>query len=134
MLLASGSTSTEHIRQEHARNVLLLSWEYPPRIIGGISTHVYHLSRSLATQGVSVHVITCSFPGAPSEETVDGVRVTRVENSKLLQANFLLWIYHLNSQMKIGLEKLAILDRKSTRLNSSHLGISYAVFCLKKKK
>src|ERR1035438_10607190 len=27
-----------------------------------------------------------------------------------------------------------ILDRKSTRLNSSHLGISYAVFCLKKKK
>src|SRR5258705_8870085 len=25
-------------------------------------------------------------------------------------------------------------DRKSTRLNSSHLGISYAVFCLKKKK
>src|SRR5258705_12851808 len=31
---------------------------------------------------------------------------------------------------------LAVLgrDRKSTRLNSSHLGISYAVFCLKKKK
>src|SRR5256885_10902819 len=27
-----------------------------------------------------------------------------------------------------------ILDRKSTRLNSSHLVISYAVFCLKKKK
>src|SRR5262245_64120939 len=25
-------------------------------------------------------------------------------------------------------------DRKSTRLNSSHLGISYAVFCLKKKR
>src|SRR5436853_5762760 len=40
------------------------------------------------------------------------------------------------------LEQLAVdrqgdggsLDRKSTRLNSSHLGISYAVFCLKKKK
>src|ERR1039458_553270 len=29
---------------------------------------------------------------------------------------------------------MAQLDRKSTRLNSSHLGISYAVFCLKKKK
>src|SRR5258705_7000840 len=28
----------------------------------------------------------------------------------------------------------AVVDRKSTRLNSSHLGISYAVFCLKKKK
>src|SRR5471030_2238918 len=30
--------------------------------------------------------------------------------------------------------ELLVLDRKSTRLNSSHLGISYAVFCLKKKK
>src|SRR5262245_62854704 len=30
--------------------------------------------------------------------------------------------------------RLAVVDRKSTRLNSSHLGISYAVFCLKKKK
>src|SRR5205814_10430033 len=29
--------------------------------------------------------------------------------------------------------ELALTDRKSTRLNSSHLGISYAVFCLKKK-
>src|ERR1035438_10570100 len=29
---------------------------------------------------------------------------------------------------------LIAIDRKSTRLNSSHLGISYAVFCLKKKK
>src|SRR5262245_64133620 len=33
-----------------------------------------------------------------------------------------------------ALRGLLHLDRKSTRLNSSHLGISYAVFCLKKKK
>src|SRR5438045_6701804 len=31
-------------------------------------------------------------------------------------------------------DQTASRDRKSTRLNSSHLGISYAVFCLKKKK
>src|SRR5437899_8314975 len=30
--------------------------------------------------------------------------------------------------------QIRLSDRKSTRLNSSHLGISYAVFCLKKKK
>src|SRR5262245_64769014 len=36
--------------------------------------------------------------------------------------------------LPFGLQKLVGLDRKSTRLNSSHLGISYAVFCLKKKK
>src|SRR5258707_10259681 len=33
-----------------------------------------------------------------------------------------------------GLRAAGILDRKSTRLNSSHANISYAVFCLKKKK
>src|SRR5205814_8180338 len=33
-----------------------------------------------------------------------------------------------------GQRKRPPADRKSTRLNSSHLGISYAVFCLKKKK
>src|SRR5438309_5723994 len=37
--------------------------------------------------------------------------------------------------LNIGLryERLGQLDRKSTRLNSSHSSISYAVFCLKKK-
>src|SRR2546430_7317318 len=34
----------------------------------------------------------------------------------------------------VGGERLRVLDRKSTRLNSSHSQISYAVFCLKKKK
>src|SRR5690349_23974306 len=33
-----------------------------------------------------------------------------------------------------GPARLAVRDRKSTRLNSSHVEISYAVFCLKKKK
>src|SRR5437588_1575063 len=33
-----------------------------------------------------------------------------------------------------GIEEHAVADRKSTRLNSSHTVISYAVFCLKKKK
>src|SRR5438045_8173987 len=37
------------------------------------------------------------------------------------------------AQLANGVAVLAA-DRKSTRLNSSHLGISYAVFCLKKKK
>src|SRR5688572_32450745 len=35
---------------------------------------------------------------------------------------------------ELGLEPATVRDRKSTRLNSSHSQISYAVFCLKKKK
>src|SRR5258705_716088 len=44
---------------------------------------------------------------------------------------FILWANALSFKEK-SLEGRQ--DRKSTRLNSSHLGISYAVFCLKKKK
>src|SRR5438045_5257517 len=46
----------------------------------------------------------------------------------------------LGTALQLGVERVPFpveiteVDRKSTRLNSSHLGISYAVFCLKKKK
>src|SRR5690606_41281461 len=39
-----------------------------------------------------------------------------------------------NKKKNIYSEKVNVVDRKSTRLNSSHVKISYAVFCLKKKK
>src|SRR3989454_11348367 len=77
----------------------MLTWEFPPRIIGGISTHVYHLSRALVEKGTSVRVITCDFPNAPAEEIIDGVPVSRVDSGRVPESNFLLWIYHLNSQM-----------------------------------
>src|SRR2546430_4563122 len=37
-------------------------------------------------------------------------------------------------RLQPGIDAVGRLDRKSTRLNSSHSQISYAVFCLKKKK
>src|SRR3712207_7123930 len=43
---------------------------------------------------------------------------------------------HVRSRRALGIavaSALAVTDRKSTRLNSSHANISYAVFCLKKK-
>ncbi len=78
---------------------MMLTWEFPPRIIGGISTHVYHLSRALVEKGTSVRVITCDFPKTPAEEIIDGVPVSRVDSGRVPESNFLLWIYHLNSQM-----------------------------------
>src|ERR1035438_8268757 len=56
---------------------------------------------------------------------------------ELVEANRLLMpIEHVTGWLfRIARNRITdLLDRKSTRLNSSHLGISYAVFCLKKKK
>lgn len=79
--------------------ILMLSWEFPPRIIGGIATHVYNLSRALVRRGIAVTVITCDFPSAKLEDTVDGVQVCRVDSGRISQTNFLLWTYYLNSLM-----------------------------------
>jgi len=58
--------------------VMILSWEYPPRIIGGLGRHVYHLSTALAAQGVKVHVVTKDHPDAPEYEESEGVHIYRV--------------------------------------------------------
>lgn len=59
--------------------VMMLSWEYPPRIVGGISPHVKELSQQLQARGIEVHVITKATPLAPDEETEEsGVQVHRV--------------------------------------------------------
>ncbi|MDI9641324.1 glycosyltransferase family 4 protein [Kamptonema cortianum] len=59
--------------------IIMLSWEYPPRIVGGISPHVYELSKELVKLGIQVHVITKSTPDAPDEEVEpSGVHVHRV--------------------------------------------------------
>src|SRR5205814_9094307 len=53
----------------------------------------------------------------------------------LLPSAFCLLFYGILLPLKLPLQTDSLKrDRKSTRLNSSHLGISYAVFCLKKKK
>ncbi|HEX3873977.1 MAG TPA: glycosyltransferase family 4 protein [Solirubrobacteraceae bacterium] len=57
--------------------VLILSWEYPPIVEGGLARHVGKLSRGLAATGVEVHVLTRGDRLAPAEEEVDGVRVHR---------------------------------------------------------
>ena len=58
--------------------ILILSWEYPPRIVGGLGKHVHRLSTALADSGHTVHVVTRDHPDAPAEEVVDGVHVVRV--------------------------------------------------------
>jgi glycosyltransferase involved in cell wall biosynthesis len=59
--------------------VMMLSWEYPPRIVGGISPHVHELSQQLASKGIEVHVVTKATPAAPDEEVeTSGVHVHRV--------------------------------------------------------
>ena len=62
--------------------VLMLTWEYPPFVVGGIAAHVDGLTKALARAGHDVVVVTLNRrdPGveaAADDETIDGVRVVR---------------------------------------------------------
>ena len=80
--------------------VMMLTWEFPPRIIGGISPHVYYLSKSLARNGMKVYVVTCDFPGAPQHEVIDGVEVFRIDSYKNPSPDFATWVYLMNVNMQ----------------------------------
>jgi glycosyltransferase involved in cell wall biosynthesis len=78
--------------------VMILSWEYPPRIIGGLGRHVYHLATSLAAGGVKVHVVTKDYPGAPDYEESEGVHIYRVVNypPDITQEDWVPWTLQFN--------------------------------------
>jgi glycogen(starch) synthase len=57
--------------------VLMLSWEYPPVLVGGLGRHVHALATSLAAAGHEVTVVTRGAGDAPLEEIREGVRVVR---------------------------------------------------------
>ena len=81
--------------------VLILSWEYPPLIEGGLARHVVKLSEGLVGRGVEVHVLTRGGEESPAEEQVDGIHVHRVrEPTRPADLNeFVAWVERMNSDM-----------------------------------
>jgi glycogen(starch) synthase len=81
--------------------VLILSWEYPPLIEGGLARHVRKLSENLAELGVDVHVLTRGREESPSEELSDGVMLHRVREPRRPAelGEFITWVEHMNTDM-----------------------------------
>lgn len=57
----------------------MLSWEYPPLVVGGIAAHVDGLARAMHRAGHEVVVCSLHHPGEPEDAVVDGVRVLRAD-------------------------------------------------------
>ena len=72
-----------------------LSWEFPPRVVGGIARHCEGLAKALVQQGHEVHLFTLDFPGSPSYEEMDGIKVYRA-STELGHPNFLTWVLLFN--------------------------------------
>ena len=79
--------------------ILMLSWEYPPRVVGGISRVVHDLSHRLIQDGHDVTVVTYKDGNVPYYEDDNGVNVYRVDNFMIAPNNFIDWIMQLNFNM-----------------------------------
>src|SRR5699024_11332067 len=71
--------------------------------------------------------------------TPNGIKITilleELKDLGVSNTEYDLFLIHIGNgdQFELRIGHIQYLDRKSTRLNSSHVSISYAVFCLKKK-
>jgi len=81
--------------------VLILSWEYPPLIEGGLARHVRKLAENLVAQDVEVHVLARGLDECPPEEELDGVIVHHVREPERPRdlGEFVTWVEHMNADM-----------------------------------
>lgn len=98
--------------------ILMLSWEYPPMMVGGLSRHVYDLSRYLVKEGCEVHVVTTFSGQAPEFEIVEGVYVHRVQVLKPDGNEFIHWTLGLNLAILKKVDEL--IDQKGYQFDLVH--------------
>jgi glycogen synthase len=81
--------------------VLILSWEYPPLIEGGLARHVRKLAEALVELDIDVHVLTRGGEESPAEEQAEGVAIHRIREPKRPTdlGEFVAWVERMNSDM-----------------------------------
>jgi glycogen(starch) synthase len=95
--------------------VLILSWEYPPIVEGGLARHVHKVATHLAAQGHEVHVLTRGDAVTVRDSGPTDLGVTRPEIHRVPEparpadlGAFIAWIAHMNDDMVA--RGLALLD------------------------
>jgi len=79
--------------------ILMLTWEYPPRVVGGIARVVNDLSKRMKKDGHDVTVVTYREGNSPYYELDKGVKVYRVDNFMIKSNNFIDWVMQMNFNM-----------------------------------
>jgi len=89
--------------------VLILSWEYPPVVEGGLARHVRKLAENLVADGVEVHVLTRGSSRLPAIEDRHGVIVHRVKEKPYPKdlEQFIAWVRRMNEDMLVAGRALA---------------------------
>ena len=111
--------------------ILMLTWEYPPRIVGGIARVVHDLSKRLIKDGHEVTVITYKEGNVPYYEDDKGVKVHRVDNYMINPNNFIDWIMQLNFNLLAKANELIDKEGKFDVIHAHDWLVAYAAKSLK---
>ena len=111
--------------------ILMLSWEYPPRVVGGISRVVYDLSHKLVKNGHEVTVVTYRDGDVPYFENDDDVKVYRVDNFMISPNNFIDWVMQLNFNMIAKTGEIIAEEGKFDVIHAHDWLVAYAAKTLK---
>ena len=111
--------------------ILMLTWEYPPRIVGGIARVVHDLSKRLIKDGHEVHVVTYKEGNVSDYENDKGVHVHRVNNYMINPNNFIDWIMQLNFNMIAKANELIEKEGKFDVIHAHDWLVTYAAKTLK---
>ena len=77
--------------------ILVLAWEFPPRIVGGIARHVAELYPEVIKLGHEIHLITVEFGSTPRYEIVEGIHLYRCHVAH--GNDFFHWVVNMNDSM-----------------------------------
>jgi glycogen(starch) synthase len=99
---------------------LIICWEYPPVIEGGLARHVRKLAEALVGQGVEVDVLTRGSERSPQQECRGGVNVHRVREPEWPRDldRFVEWVERMNEDMLVVGTRLA--DARSYDIVHGH--------------
>jgi glycogen synthase len=90
--------------------ILILTWEFPPHVVGGLGRHVAALARTLTAHGHEVHVVTRDDPNAPApaDEWVDGIHVVRVAEAPpvIPFGELVAWVLAFNNRVQAAASRL----------------------------
>ena len=111
--------------------ILMLTWEYPPRVVGGIARVVYDLSKTLLKDGHDVTVVTYREGDAPYFEDDKGVKVYRVDNYMINPNNFIDWIMQLNFNLVAKANELIAKEGNFDVIHAHDWLVAYAAKTLK---
>ena len=111
--------------------ILMLTWEYPPRIVGGIARVVHDLSKRLIKDGHEVTVITYKDGEMSEYENDKGVNVYRIDNYIIHPNNFIDWIMQMNFNMIAKANELIANGEKFDVIHAHDWLVAYAAKTLK---